>query len=40
MFAPAPSSTGAYGWQPARNPTEKSFLVLLFKKEHLLFLVQ
>jgi hypothetical protein len=32
-FAPAPSPLGAYPVQRARNPPDKDFLVLFFKKE-------
>jgi len=34
-FAPAPSSRDENSVQLARRPTDKSFLVLFFKKEHL-----
>jgi hypothetical protein len=36
-LAPALSSPGANLLQCARNQTDKSFLVLFFKKEHLAF---
>jgi hypothetical protein len=39
IFAPAPSSPGARVIQLARNRTDKSFLVLFFKKEHTSFLL-
>jgi hypothetical protein len=35
-FALAPSSPDVLPLQLARNPTDKSFLILFFKKEHLL----